>query len=213
MSAMAAIHSSSAVLPRSCSARSKGSRSGLALRLLHGHPLAGDVDEALGVPHDEVAHREPEQLAVLHGEVVGAGDAHGAELGVQAGGEVPAGVDAAAHAILRLEDDDIVALALQLVRGHQPGDAGAEHDDPLADARPPFQPVLGHAHGLLGHGLGHDRLRRPLGQELVFKLVLFAAPMLAHGPRQSFAGSMTIGAVWISVAARMPDSSAPWIHA
>ena len=136
-----------------------------------------------------------------------------AELGVQAGGEVAAGVDAAADAGSAPRARRLVALALQLVRGHQPGHAGAEDDDPLADARPPFQPVLGHAHGLLGHGLGHDGLRCPLGQELVFKLVLFAAPMLAHGPRQSFAGSMTIGAVWISVAARMPDSSAPWIHA
>ena len=57
-------------------------------------------------------------------------------------------VDAAADALLRLEDERIVAGAQQLVGGHQAGHAGADDHDPLARAGHRRQAFLNDANPL-----------------------------------------------------------------
>ena len=68
----------------------------------------------LGIAHHERPELQAEQVAVGQRQVVGARDAHAAGFGVQAGGEVAQGVDAAADPMLGLEDQGLVALAAKL---------------------------------------------------------------------------------------------------
>ena len=93
----------------------------------------------LGIAHHERPQLEPEQVAVGQRQVVDARDAHRARLGVQPGREVADRLDAAADAVLRLEDQRLVALPLELERGDQTGDAAADDDHPLARLRQRFQ--------------------------------------------------------------------------
>ena len=58
-----------------------------------------------------------------------------AGLGVQAGRERAQRVDAAADPVLRLEHDDVVALALQLERRDEPRQPATDDHDPLPLAR------------------------------------------------------------------------------
>jgi hypothetical protein len=100
-------------------------------RLFGRHPLAANVDDALGVAHDEGPQLEPEEPAVADGQVVDARDPHRARLGVQAGRKGSECVHAATDAILGFQDERVVALPRQLEGGDQTRDAGADDDDPL----------------------------------------------------------------------------------
>jgi hypothetical protein len=116
------------------------------------HPHPTHVDDALRIAHHERAHLQVEEAAVLHGQVMGARNAHRTRLGVQAGRKRAQRVDPATDAMLGLEHDRIVALPLQLVRGHEPGHAGADDQDSLASAGPVLQAFAGH-----GEDVGPNR--------------------------------------------------------
>ena len=129
---MASSHRSSAVRP---ALRPRRGRSGGATESAFASStvirLPADVHQALRVAHHERPQRQPELLAVRQGQVVRARDPHGAGLGVEARREGAQRVDPAADAVLRLEHDDVVALPLQLVRGHQAGEPGTDDHHPL----------------------------------------------------------------------------------
>jgi hypothetical protein len=110
----------------------EGERGRVGVRFLDGHPHPANVHQSLGVAHEEGPQRQAELLAVADREVVGAGDPHRACLGVQAGRERTQRVDASTDPVLGLEHDDVVALPLQFMRGHQTGDPGTDDDDSLA---------------------------------------------------------------------------------
>ena len=146
---------------------------GVRVRLRHRHPLAADVDQALRVAHHERAHRQPELVAVRERQVVGARDAHGARLGVQPRREGAQRVDPAADPVLGLEHDDLVALALELVRRDQAGQPRADDHDPLRRTGTRLEPALGdrpHVRGqrrlLAGRGCG-DLSGRSWGRSVV----------------------------------------------
>lgn len=65
---------------------------------------------------------------------MGARDAHAAGFRVQAGREVAKRVDPATDPVLALEDDDVVALTLQLERGDEAGQPRPDDDDAFAVA-------------------------------------------------------------------------------
>jgi hypothetical protein len=123
------------------------------LRLRHGHPLPAHVHQRLGVPHHERPQRQPEGLAVRQRQLVDARDAHRAELRVEPRREAAAGVHASPDAVLGLEQDHVVPRPLQLVRGHEPGDAPADHHHLLAVAGPRLQTPDWH----LQDGIGNRR--------------------------------------------------------
>ena len=104
-------------------------------------PLAADVDEALRVAHHERPELEAELLAVAERQVVDARDAHRAGLGVQARRELAERVDAAADAVLGLQDQRVVARPRELVAGDEAGHAGADDDHPLAGLVAALEPV------------------------------------------------------------------------
>ena len=141
---------------------------GIGVRLRHRHARPADVHQALRIAHDERAERQPELLAVRQGEAVRPRDAHGACLGIEAGREGAERVDPAPDAVLRLDHDDVVTLALQLVRGHQPGEPGTDDHHALRRLVPWLEPSLGD--GLHGGGqrraLVGRRLRRAVGKVL-----------------------------------------------
>lgn len=110
---------------------------GVLLDLLDGEAPAGDVDEGPRAVHDERAQLQTEVPAVGQGELVHPGDAHRPGLGVQAGTEAPQRVYPTSDPVLRLQDDQLVAPASQLVSGHEPGQAGADDDHPLRPVNPP----------------------------------------------------------------------------
>ncbi len=132
----------------------EGQAFGLGVGLGGRHPDAAHVDETLRIAHHERAKRQPEEVAVFERQVVDARDAHAARLGVQTRREAPQRVDAAAHPILGFEDQDLVALPLQFVRGDQSRQAGAQHDDPLGGAGASVEAI-----GRDGEGLGRDGRR------------------------------------------------------
>ncbi len=130
----------------------EGQLFGMLIRLGRGHALAADVHEAVGVAHHEWPHGQVEKAAVLERQVVRARDAHRAGLGVEIGAERRAqGVDATANTTLRLEHDRVVALALELERGHEAGNATADDQYALALTRAVVQPCPGHSQGVGGH--------------------------------------------------------------
>ncbi len=96
-------------------------------------PSAAQVVVGPRVAVDERAGREPEAVHVVEYAVVVRGDAHRAEVGV---GAVPEPVRAhpAARVVAAFVDHDVEAAPLQLVRAHQSGDAGADHDHAAAGA-------------------------------------------------------------------------------
>ena len=145
---MASSHRSSAVRPRSSSARSKWRPDGVGVGLLDRQPLPTDVHETLRIAHHERTKRKPELVAVGQGQAVRTRDAHGPRLGVEPGREGAQGVHPAAHPVLGLEHDDVVALALQLVRRHQPGQTGADDQHALGRLVVGLESLIGHpAHG------------------------------------------------------------------
>ena len=96
------------------------------------------MDVRVRVAAREGPERQAEALAVGEGEVVGAGDAHRAGLGVEAVGEgLPERVDAAADAAPRLQHDRLVAGPKELRRRHEPGHSRADDHDPLWPLRAP----------------------------------------------------------------------------
>ena len=139
---MASSHSSSAVRPRSVSARSKWQVRGVRVRLLDRHARAADVDEALRVAHDERAKREVEPLAVGQREVVGARDAHRAGLGVEARREGASVCTRPPTRFRASSTHDVVALSLQLVRRHEAGQPRTDDDDPLPRTGTRLEPAL-----------------------------------------------------------------------
>ena len=136
-------HIASQVAPRSRSGRWAPMRCGLRVDLAKAMLAAEEVAPSLGIVHREVVRGEPELLDVGERELVRARDAHRTRLGVQAVRERLAHrVDAPADALLRFEDDRIVAGAQELRRGREPRHAGADDDDALARSRHGGQPVL-----------------------------------------------------------------------
>ncbi len=137
----------------------------------------------LGIAHHERTQLEPEQVAVGQRQVVHARDAHRAGLGVQPRREVADRLDAAADAMLCLEDERLVALPLELEGGDQAGDAAAQDEHPLARLRSRLE-TLGRGgddliadrrrgvwvwllgRGLLGPGQRHGHVEIPLDCQL-----------------------------------------------
>jgi hypothetical protein len=117
----------------------EGQAGRLGVRGFDRHPLAVEIDEALGIAHHERPQGQVEEPAVLEGQIVGARDAHAPGFGIQAWSEAAQRVDAATNPILGLEHDDPMALALELVRGHQPGETGPDDDHEVRYAGPAAQ--------------------------------------------------------------------------
>ena len=78
-------------------------------------------------------------------------NAHASCLRVKPGCERAERVDATANSVLRFEDDDIVALALELEATHQAGESAADDDHAFATLGPWTQPVGRHGQYLARH--------------------------------------------------------------
>ena len=119
---------------------------------------APEMDVRAGVRAREGPERQAEALAVGEREVVGAGDAHRPDLGVEPVGEgLTERVDAAADPAAGLQHDRLVAGPEELRRRHEPGHPGAHDHDPLGAPRPRRQAST--------HDVPHGRMRlRPQAQ-------------------------------------------------
>jgi hypothetical protein len=104
---------------------------------------------------------EPKEIAVRQREVVDARDPHRARLCVQPWREVANRADAPADAMLRLEHQRLVALAAQLERGHETGDAATDDDHALGCLGARIQPLLRRLQGLARNRRLRLRRRRP----------------------------------------------------
>ncbi len=92
-------------------------------------PFAADEVVSLRIGVDELAQRQVEFGDVLPRELVPVRDAHGARLAVQPVGKAERARAAADVPGLRFEDRDAMAAALELVRGDEAGQSGADDDD------------------------------------------------------------------------------------
>jgi len=78
---------------------------------------------------NELSQRKIEFRHVLPGQLVPLRDAHGAGFAVQAIGEAQRARTAADVPVLRFQDRDAMAAALELVRGNEACKSGADDDD------------------------------------------------------------------------------------
>ena len=106
------------------------------------HPLPTEEAVGLVVVHRERQRGQRVPIDQCHRERVRPRQAHGAGLGPQTGRErLAEREDAAADAVLRLEEHRVVPGALELGRRHEPGHARADDDHPCRRVGPRCQPV------------------------------------------------------------------------
>jgi len=86
-------------------AKAEVEASGVGVGLPDAHPLPLQVVIGAGIVHRKRRHRQPELLHIRQRQRVTPGDAHGAGFGVEPWGKrIAKGLDAAADAVLGLED-------------------------------------------------------------------------------------------------------------
>lgn len=114
----------------------------VSLRFRPAQPTPSMVDVCLGVGHGERPGGQAETGHIGHGQPVRAGDAHGAQLGVQAGGKgIAQGEDAPTDPPLNLQHLGLVAGPQELVGGDEAGQPCTDDEHALRSDRPRLQPL------------------------------------------------------------------------